>query len=78
MDIINYIIDFSTNYIYTGGIFFGIFLLFIENIPQYTMYNVVIWCIIGFAFSPELCEIKEMEISKLFLKKKLNEQLGEN
>ena len=55
-----------------------IFLLFIENIPQYTMYNVVIWCIIGFAFSPELCEIKEMEISKLFLKKKLNEQLGEN
>lgn len=51
-----------------------IFLLFIENIPQYTMYNVVIWCIIGFAFSPELCEIKEMEISKLFLKKKLNEQ----
>lgn len=55
-----------------------IFLLFIENIPQYTMYNVVIWCIIGFAFSPELCEIKETEIRELFLKKKLNEQLGEN
>lgn len=55
-----------------------IFLLFIENIPQYTMYNVVIWCIIGFAFSPELCEIKEAEIRELFLEKKLNEQLGEN
>lgn len=55
-----------------------IFLLFIENIPQYTMYNVVIWCIIGFAFSPELCEIKETEIRELFLEKKLNEQLGEN
>lgn len=55
-----------------------IFLLFIENIPQYTMYNLVIWCIIGFAFSPELCEIKETEISKLFLTKKLKEQLGEN
>lgn len=55
-----------------------IFLLFIENIPQYTMYNVVIWCIIGFAFSPELCDIKETEIRELFLEKKLNEQLGEN
>lgn len=55
-----------------------IFLLFIENIPQYTMYNLVIWCMIGFAFSPELCEIKETEISKLFLTKKLKEQLGEN
>ena len=31
MDIINNIIDFSTNFIYTGGIFFGIFLAFIES-----------------------------------------------
>lgn len=31
MDIINSFIDFSTNFIYTGGIFFGIFLAFIES-----------------------------------------------
>lgn len=42
MDIINYIIDFSTNYIYTGGIFFGIFLLFIENIIPVLPYSVFI------------------------------------
>lgn len=31
MDIINYIIDFCTNFIYTGGIFFGIFIVFLES-----------------------------------------------
>ena len=31
MDIINNIIDFSTNFIYTGGIFFGMFLALIES-----------------------------------------------
>lgn len=45
-----------------------IFLLFIENIPQYTMYNLVIWCVLGFAFSPELCEIERVEISNCFLR----------
>lgn len=31
MGIINNIIDFSTNFIYTGGIFFGMFLAFLES-----------------------------------------------
>lgn len=44
------------------------FLLFIENIPQYTMYNFVIWCVMGFAFSPELCEIERVEINNCFLR----------
>ena len=30
MDAVNYIIDYSTNLIYNGGIFFGFFLVFIE------------------------------------------------
>lgn len=45
-----------------------VFLLFIENIPQYTMYNFVIWCVMGFAFSPELCEIERVEINNCFLR----------
>lgn len=43
-----------------------IFLLFIENVPQYTLYNMVIWCVIGFAFSPELYNVDESEVSNLF------------
>ena len=31
MDFVNKMIKFSTNYIYTGGIFFGIFLVFLES-----------------------------------------------
>ena len=31
MDIINNIIDFCTNFIYTGGIFFGMFIVFLES-----------------------------------------------
>lgn len=31
MDIINNIIDFCTNFIYTGGILFGIFIVFLES-----------------------------------------------
>lgn len=31
MDIINNIIDFSTEFIYTGGIFFGMFIVFLES-----------------------------------------------
>ena len=43
-----------------------IFLLFIENIPQYTLYNAVIWSIVGFAFSPNLYDVNENTIGKIF------------
>lgn len=43
-----------------------IFLLFIENIPQYTMYNIVIWTIVGFALSSNLYDVDENTIGEMF------------
>lgn len=43
-----------------------IFLLFIENIPQYTMYNIVIWSIVGLAYAPDLYDIDKDIIHNIF------------
>ena len=60
----------SENYFmkYLGLLLCGyVLMFFIENIIGFTLFNVVVWCVIGMCHSKELRALNDKEIKNLFL-----------
>jgi hypothetical protein len=64
------VLNNSNNYFmkYLGLLLCGyVLMFFIENIIGFTLFNVVIWCVIGMCHSKELRALNDKEIKDLFM-----------